>query len=138
MFWNMATRKRLQRSNWIKMVTTDLVIGTVHAFATRKEADAARPGAIQVDEDVHDPLLNENVDNDMDVEGAMENDDEKEEEGIPPPEPEGLRRSHKIRAGVAPPERLTLVMKIRESEWDKQEGTSKMVKSESKQFFMRK
>ena len=88
------------------MITTNLVVGAVDAIAIREEADAAQPGVKQVDEDVPDPLLNENIDDDMDVKGAMEIDEEEEEEeeeGIPPPEPEGLRRSNRIRAGVAPP-----------------------------------
>ena len=37
--------------------------------------------------------------------------------------------------GVAPPERLTLVTKIRESEWGKHEETSKVVKGELRQLF---
>ena len=37
--------------------------------------------------------------------------------------------------GVAPPERLTLVTKIRESEWGKHEETTKVVKGELRQLF---
>ena len=46
-----------------------------------------------------------------------------------------MRRSERIRIGVAAPDRLSLVTKIRESEWNKQEETSKAVKSELRQLF---
>jgi hypothetical protein len=134
MFWNMATKKHVRRSNWIKMIATDLVVNAVDAIADREEADAAQPGAIQVDRNVPDPLLNKNVDSDVNVEGEMEDDDE-EEASATLREPEVLRGSERIRSGVAPPERLTLVTKIGESEWDKQEETGRAVKCELKQLF---
>ena len=49
MFWKIVVKMRQKRSNWIKMITTDLVVGAVDAIADREEADAAQPGAIQVD-----------------------------------------------------------------------------------------
>ena len=36
MFWNMATKKHVRRSNWVKMVTTDLVVNAVDAIADHK------------------------------------------------------------------------------------------------------
>ena len=78
MFWNMATKKHMRKSNWIKMVTTDLVDDAVDAIAERDEADAARPRAMQVDGNVPDPLLNKSVDDDVNIEGEMEDDDEQE------------------------------------------------------------
>ena len=45
------------------------------------------------------------------------------------------RRSARIKAGVLPPERLTYVAKIKESEWNKSAETSKAVTAELKQLF---
>ena len=58
-----------------------------------------------------------------------------EEEANPPHEPAELKRNARIGAGVAPPERLTLVTKIKEADWYKEEETSKAVKCELKQLF---
>ena len=120
MFWNMATKKHARRSNWIKMVTTDLVVNAVNAIADREEADATRPGAIQVDGNVPDPLLNKSVDDDVNIEGEMEDDDEQET-STSLAEPEVLRRSKRIRSGVAPPERFMLATNIGEAHWGKHE-----------------
>ena len=88
---------------------------------------------MQVDGNVPDPLLNESVDDDVNVEGEMRDDDELETSASLT-EPEVLRRSKRIRSGVAPPERFTLVTKIGEAQWGKHEETGRAVKCELKQL----
>jgi hypothetical protein len=134
MFWNMATKRHVRRSNWIQMVTTDLVVDAVDATADQEEADAARPGAMEVDGNVPDPMLNKSVEDDVIVEGEMGDDNELETSDSLT-EPEVLRRSKRIKSGVAPPERFTLVTKIGEAQWGKQEEKGRAVKSKLKQLF---
>ena len=107
MFWNMATKKHVRRSNWVKMVTTNLVVNAVDAIADHEDADAARSGAMQVDGNVPDPLLDESVDDDANIEEKT-GVDEGLETGASQTEPVELRRSERIKSGVAPPERFTL------------------------------
>ena len=139
MFWNVLTKRLLRRSNWIKMVMTELVIRAVDTIAVEEDADAESNGLIQDDVEVPDPPIIENVNIDMDIEEATQregnDEDVDEEEANIPHEPAALRRSARIGAGVAPPERIMLVTKIKEADWDKEEETSKAVKCELKQLF---
>ena len=116
------------------MVTTNLVVNAVDAIADHEEEEAARSGAMQVDGNVPDPLLDESVDDDANVEEVM-GVEHGLEAGASETEPVERRRSERIKSGVAPPERFTLVTKISEAQWCKQEETGKAITSELKQLF---
>ena len=112
----------------------------MNAVADQEEADEARTTVIRVDRNIPEAVLDEEDDIVVDgVELEEDVDDDNVDEVIDvlalPPELALLRRSKRIRIGFAAPDRLTLVTKIKESEWNKQEETSKAVKSELKQLF---
>ena len=115
MFWNMGTKKHVRRSNWVKMVTTDLLVNAVDAIADREEANAARTIAMQVDGNAPDPLIGESVDDDANVEEEMGVDLELETSASLV-EPVELRRSERIKSGVAPSDRFDLVTMIGEAQ----------------------
>ena len=78
--------------------------------------------------------------NDPELEGLPElvdGDDEEldDEDEDPPKLPCKPRKSDRVKAGVLPPERLSLVTKIKESKWATNEDASKAVRGELKQFF---
>ena len=56
--------------------------------------------------------------------------EESDDDDAAPELPVERRRSARIKAGALPPERLTYVAKIKESEWNKLEETSKAVMAE--------
>ena len=116
------------------MVTTDLVVNAVDVIADHEEADAVRSGAMLVDGNFPDPLLDKSVDSDANVEEETGVDDGREDIDSET-EPVELRRSERIKLGVAHPERYTLVTKISEAQWCKQEETGKAITSELKQLF---
>ena len=72
MFWNISTNRLLRRSNWIKMVTMELVIRAVNTIAVEEDADAESYGLIEDDVEVTEPPIVENVDIDMDKEEATQ------------------------------------------------------------------
>ena len=57
-------------------------------------------------------------------------DEESDDDDVAPEVPVERRKSKRIKAGVLPPERLTYVAKIKESEWNKSAKTSKAVTAE--------
>ena len=78
--------------------------------------------------------LPELVDGENDAESDNEDSDDEESVNYAaaPESPVEPRRSARIKAGVLPPESLTFVTKIKQTEWDKLEETSKAVTTELK------
>jgi hypothetical protein len=129
-FLSLTTRRYLRRSNWIKMVTTDLVVGVVNAMEDQEVMIADEPKGLQVVDEDPVPLLLPDADE------ASEGEVEEEDEEVSVAElPAALRRSARIEAGVAPPDKLTLVTKIKESTWTTNEDVGNAVKAELKQLF---
>ena len=110
------------------MVTTDLVVGVINAMKDQEVMIADEPEGLQAVDEDPDPLLLPDADDALEV--------EVEEEKVSESElPAFLRRSARMEAGVAPPDRLSLVTKIKEREWTTNEDAGNAVRAELKQLF---
>jgi hypothetical protein len=113
------------------MATTDLVVGVVNAMEDQEVLIANELKGLQVVNEDSDPLLLLDADDAPEVEVE----EEVEDEEVSVAElPAALRRSARIKAGVAPPDKLTLVTKIKESAWMTNEDAGNVVREELKQL----
>ena len=117
-FWNLLTKKHLRRSNWTKMVMTDMVIKSVNDITDMELVEevveeAAEPAVAigdavaegEVDPELAD--LPELMDSTSEESDDNEPDDEESDDDAAAPElPVEQRRSARIEARVLPPERL--------------------------------
>ena len=111
-FLNIKSKRRVRRSNWTKMVTTDLVIDVMNQYST-SEADAEAEDETNAAADQQVPqqepeadidpdtptLITDDVDVDDHTEDLQQEVEEEEPMQVVPPE----RRSARIAAGVRRP-----------------------------------
>ncbi len=133
-FLNLKTNLRIRRSNWKKMVMTDLIISIINNVAGQGQIhpEPLQPvGAIRQptppvaaeekesteenEDDAVPPLVPQEEDDMSDDEAEDDEQESDEEEGQIEEPAQPTRRRARIAQGVKPPERYALVTKIQQA-----------------------